>query len=103
MLKFLASMSILWVALATLPTQAQADPYDESQSNFLRYVAYFLHPFGVAAEWTVMRPIHTMMSGHKSLEFFPGTIPIPPSSNLRSPSTSASQKTIPWWGYLTGE
>ena len=77
-LKYLASMFILWVALAALPTQAQANSYDESQSNSLRYVAYFLHPFGVAAEWTVMRPVHTMMSGHNSLEFFHGHNPHPP-------------------------
>ncbi len=65
----------IWAVMCTLPGRALADEYDESQSHPLRLFAYFLHPFGLAMEWTVTRPFHALVSGTKELEYVFGHTP----------------------------
>jgi hypothetical protein len=38
------------------------DAYDDSQSHPMRLLAYAVNPIGFAIEWTVMRPIHFVVS-----------------------------------------
>ena len=65
----------IWAVLVTLPQRALADEYDDSQSHPLRLFAYFLHPFGLAMEWTVARPLHALVSGSKEQEYLFGHTP----------------------------
>jgi peptidoglycan-associated lipoprotein len=61
-LRLLASIVFLWLALLSLPQNTLADEYDESQAHPLRFTVYFIHPAGVAAEWLVTRPFHALVS-----------------------------------------
>ncbi len=48
---------ITLMAIAAVPVSAH--DYDRNDSDYpLRYVAYVVHPVGVALEWTVTRPFH---------------------------------------------
>lgn len=54
------------ISLLALPSVSQAHVYDSDDSDHpLRYVAYALHPIGVAAEYAVLRPIHWVVSRPK--------------------------------------
>lgn len=51
------------LALLTIPAGGWAHEYDRDDSDHpLRYVAYVLHPVGIAAEYAVLRPIHWLVS-----------------------------------------
>jgi hypothetical protein len=54
----------VFVALMALSTPAAwAHEYDRDDSDHpLRYVAYVVHPVGVAVEYAVLRPIHWLVS-----------------------------------------
>jgi hypothetical protein len=59
--KLFATLAAL--TLLALPTVARAHEYDRDDSDYpLRYVAYVLHPLGIAAEYLVLRPIHWLVS-----------------------------------------
>ena len=57
-------MGVLFaLALLLIPAISQAHDYDRDDSDYpLRYVAYVVHPFGIAAEYAVLRPIHWLVS-----------------------------------------
>ena len=58
---FLAAF--VFVALLSLGTPVQAHEYDRDDSDYpLRYVAYALHPIGIALEYGILRPIHMLVS-----------------------------------------
>lgn len=62
MKKWLA-MAIFAVALCVAPSSASAHDYNRNDSDHpLRYVGYALHPIGIAIEYTVLRPIHHLVS-----------------------------------------
>ena len=63
----------LAVGLAAAPVFAH-DAYDDSESNPLRLAAYAVNPVGWAIEWSVMRPIHFLVS-QPSLERIFGHTP----------------------------
>ena len=45
------------------PAIGSAHRYDRDMSDYpLRYVAYVVHPIGVAVEYAVLRPIHWIVS-----------------------------------------
>lgn len=48
------------LALASAPVHAEEYDRDDSD-NPIRYVAYAMHPFGVALEYTITRPIHWLV------------------------------------------
>jgi len=51
------------LALLAVPALSQAHSYDRDDSDYpLRYVAYAVHPIGIAAEYGVLRPIHWIVS-----------------------------------------
>lgn len=51
------------ISLLALPAVSHAHVYDRDDSDYpLRYIAYALHPIGVAAEYGVLRPIHWVVS-----------------------------------------
>lgn len=50
-----------WLVAAPGTVRAH-DAYDDSQSNPLLLVSYVIHPVGWMIEWTVMRPIHFLVS-----------------------------------------
>jgi hypothetical protein len=54
---------LLALSLMLTPGVAGAHDYDRENSDHpLRYVAYVLHPVGIAAEYLVLRPIHWVVS-----------------------------------------
>jgi hypothetical protein len=57
-------LSILFaLALAAIPGTSQAHVYDRNDSDHpLRYIAYVIHPIGMAVEYAVLRPIHWVVS-----------------------------------------
>lgn len=58
---FLAALLALGMMAA--PSVASAHVYDRDDSDHpLRYVAYAVHPIGMAVEYTVLRPIHWLVS-----------------------------------------
>jgi hypothetical protein len=61
------------LAGASVPAYAH-DAYDDSQSHPLRLTAYALNPIGFALEWTVMRPVHFLVS-NPGLERVFGHVP----------------------------
>jgi hypothetical protein len=62
-------------ALVAVPSSSRAhDAYDDSEANPLRLAAYALHPVGWALEWTVMRPIHFLVSNPRLEPIF-GHVP----------------------------
>lgn len=78
----------LWVAFSSLPRQALADEYDDSQSHPLRIVAYVAHPVGVLLEWVAFRPLHFLVSGTPELEYLFGHRAHPPLIAEAYPSYS---------------
>jgi hypothetical protein len=51
------------VMVAVVSPQAGADSYSRGNSDHpLRYVAYALHPLGIAVEYAVLRPVHWLVS-----------------------------------------
>lgn len=51
------------LALLVVPTAGSAHQYDRDDSDHpLRYVAYVVHPIGIAIEYALLRPIHYMVS-----------------------------------------
>jgi hypothetical protein len=55
--------ALFGLALMAAPTTASAHEYDRDDSDHpLRYVAYALHPVGIALEYVVLRPIHWFVS-----------------------------------------
>lgn len=51
------------LALLLAPTAGWSHDYDRDDSDYpLRYVAYAVHPVGIAVEYTVLRPIHWIVS-----------------------------------------
>jgi hypothetical protein len=53
----------LAVGLLGAPSAVRAhDAYDDSESNPIRLAAYAISPVGWLLEWTVMRPIHFVVS-----------------------------------------
>lgn len=77
-LRLLVVPICLWVALASLPRQALADEYDDSQSHPLRVVAYLAHPVGLTVEWLFFRPFHAFVSAAPEIEYVFGHKPHPP-------------------------
>lgn len=54
---------LLGAAVLLTPSAARANEYDRDDSDYpLRYVAYVVHPVGVLVEYTVLRPIHWLVS-----------------------------------------
>ncbi len=55
--------ALLAMGMMALPSVASAHVYDRDDSDHpLRYVAYAVHPVGMAVEYTVLRPIHWLVS-----------------------------------------
>jgi hypothetical protein len=78
-MKKLLWTALLAAALLTIaPAKAAAHEYDRDDSDYpLRYVAYLVHPLGVAVEYGLLRPIHMLVSsspaaakifGHEAFE-----------------------------------
>lgn len=77
-MKKLSVVLLLTAALCALPSPAAAHEYDRDDSDmWIRYLAYALHPIGIALEYGVTRPIHWLVSsspnrsiifGHKVTE-----------------------------------
>ena len=61
---------LLVLALSLAP-RASADTYSRGNSDHpLRYIAYVLHPIGVAGEYLVLRPLHQLISRDPGPEIF---------------------------------
>lgn len=57
----LGSLAVAMVLLLAAP--ASAHEYRRGDSDHpLRYIAYVAHPFGVAVEYVVLRPLHKLFS-----------------------------------------
>lgn len=80
MKKYGIALLILCVsfALSAKTTFADADEYDDSQSNPFQIVAYLLHPAAFLVEWTVFRPFHYLVSATPEQEALFGHTPHPP-------------------------
>ena len=62
MRKYLLAVAFALMVLA-LPSVSQAHVYDRDDSDHpLRYLAYAVHPIGIALEYAVLRPIHWVVS-----------------------------------------
>lgn len=49
--------------LLAVPALSPAHVYDRDDSDYpLRYIAYAVHPIGIAVEYAVFRPIHWLVS-----------------------------------------
>lgn len=54
---------LLGAMMFAVAPAANADEYDRDDSDmWLRYVAYAVHPIGIAVEYYVLRPIHYVVS-----------------------------------------
>ena len=63
MRKKLALVFFLAALIVSFAPAASAHEYDREESDmWLRYVAYALHPVGIALEYGVARPIHWVVS-----------------------------------------
>jgi len=72
--KLVLGLAVSWL-LAGAATPARAhDAYDDSESHPLRLAAYAVHPIGWLLEWSVMRPLHFLVS-HPQLEPITGHVP----------------------------
>ena len=57
--------------LFAMPTSGRAHDYDPDDSEHpLRYIAYVVHPVGVALQEWVFRPLHRLVSGPRSSFWF---------------------------------
>lgn len=55
--------ALLAMGMMAVPGIASAHVYDRDDSDHpLRYVAYVVHPVGMAIEYSILRPIHWLMS-----------------------------------------
>lgn len=55
--------ALVAMALTLVAMPAAAHDYDRDDSDYpLRYIAYALHPVGIALEYGVTRPIHWLVS-----------------------------------------
>ncbi len=55
--------AIFAAALLATPMGVGAHEYDRDDSDYpLRYVAYVLHPFGIAVEYALLRPLPWVVS-----------------------------------------
>jgi hypothetical protein len=69
--KHLLVALVVAVGVMAVPATGRAhDAYDDSQSHPLRLLAYAVNPIGYAIEWTVMRPIHFVVSQHSVEKVF---------------------------------
>ena len=60
----LLSVLFIGVLLLICSPRGYCDSYTRGKSDHpLRYVAYAVHPFGIAVEYWVLRPIHKFVSG----------------------------------------
>ena len=63
MKKEILSLFFLVLIFTLITPVVFAHDFDRTTSdNPLRYVAYFCHPIGIAAEYLVLRPIHYLVS-----------------------------------------
>lgn len=76
--RFLMVPLLLSSVFFSVPRQARADEYDDSQSHPLRVVAYIVNPVGVLIEWVAARPFHFLVSATPELEYLYGHRPHPP-------------------------
>lgn len=66
MKKKAALAALFAAALMAVPTPSHAHTYIRDDSGHpLRLVAYALHPFGVALEYLVTRPVHMLVSANE--------------------------------------
>jgi hypothetical protein len=79
MKKRMCAILILAAIAMSFAPSADAHKYDPAGDDmWLRYVAYAVHPFGVALEYTIGRPMHWLVSqpdldkwfGHEVTEDF---------------------------------
>jgi len=68
----------LSIGLAAQTSFAAPDEYDDSQSHPLRVLAYLTYPVGWLAEWTIFRPLHSLVSSTRAQEAVFGHTPHPP-------------------------
>lgn len=67
-----ATIVIFALALSVSPG-AWADEYDGEQAgNPWRVMAYLIHPFGVALDRWVARPLHQFIHQHKTIDEYTG-------------------------------
>ena len=72
-MKKMLSLAALVALLVALPGKSQAHSYDRDDSDYpLRYLAYAIHPIGVAIQDFVLRPIHRFVSKPKSHSYWFG-------------------------------
>ncbi len=63
--------ALLAAALMFSARPASAHDYDRDDSDYpLRYIAYVVHPIGVAVEYAILRPIHWIVSRDAVNEIF---------------------------------
>ncbi len=73
MKKKLAVIALFGAACLASPNVADAHEYDRGDSDHpLRYVAYLLHPVGIAAEYAILRPIHSFVSSTRNTRIWFG-------------------------------
>lgn len=63
MKRVLAGLALFALCALPFAPSANADEYKRYESDmFLRYIAYAVHPIGIALEYGVGRPIHWLVS-----------------------------------------
>ena len=66
---FIAALFAL--ALLAAPKIASANVYDRTDGDHpLRYVAYLVHPLGVAVDYALLQPIHRLVSLPNASKWF---------------------------------
>ena len=73
-MKKITCIMILAAAMMMVPVQSsQAHSYDRDDDGHLfRYVAFLLHPIGIALEYGITRPIHKWISSDRTLQIWFG-------------------------------
>jgi hypothetical protein len=62
-MKKVLAVLLFVMGLMLIPTVSSAHVYDRDDSDYpLRYVAYVVHPIGMAIEYGVLRPVHWLTS-----------------------------------------